>query len=660
MRILRLVSALFFLAAFPSGLLAQRIPVNPRFGAVSDEEILMTSYEPDTSASVLILYRHHEVDASFSATGRPTRKETITERVKILKESGKQFPDTRILYRTNCSPREFVSDIKVSTYNMEGGKRTVDKLSRKMIFDEEVSETLRSVSFSAPNVRVGSVVEMSFTLTSPYVADIGTLELQLAHPVNWSEVTVSYADYFSFNRMERGGHPCEFTRDSRTETLMFDRGDRFSFTLNVDRYKAVDVPAIRKAPHCYCPAQYCLAVDYDLHSFVIPGVAFEDFSTSWDRVDEQIRDDLRHGEFFSKCRFADEVQAVASSTAEDLARIAAIRDLVAEKVKWNEQYNVIPRTAKALKAGSGDTADINAIAATALAAAGYAVEPVYIRTRNRGVLADYHVSRDAYNTVLLRVTNGEGRTFFMDAARKYTAPNVLPETYLVPRARVIPREGSGYWENLTSLSRNQLTRQVEMTVAPDGTLHGKSTTAGYNGYAVQLKSDRGDYDTEEEFISSIEQEEGIEVLSLQFTGADTWGPDARMEVEFEDQADAAGGLIYVKPFLQAFHAESDFRDPERKIPVDFPFAHRINYMARITIPEGYTVESLPQPIRMASEVAKSRVVMQCVYDGDRTVTLNYVFNMDAMVVPAEQYQDLRAYWEQLCGLYRSVIVLKKG
>ena len=101
MRILRLVSALFFLAAFPSGLLAQRIPVNPRFGAVSDEEILMTSYEPDTSASVLILYRHHEVDASFSATGRPTRKETITERVKILKESGKQFPDTRILYRTN-------------------------------------------------------------------------------------------------------------------------------------------------------------------------------------------------------------------------------------------------------------------------------------------------------------------------------------------------------------------------------------------------------------------------------------------------------------------------------------------------------------------------------------------------------------------------------
>ena len=61
-----------------------------------------------------------------------------------------------------------------------------------------------------------------------------------------------------------------------------------------------------------------------------------------------------------------------------------------------------------------------------------------------------------------------------------------------------------------------------------------------------------------------------------------------------------------------------------------------------------------------SEVAKSRVVMQCVYDGDRTVTLNYVFNMDAMVVPAEQYQDLRAYWEQLCGLYRSVIVLKKG
>ena len=80
-----LIPALLFLSMAAR---AQSIPVNPKFGAVSDAELEMTTYQPDTSAAVVVLWRRLEVEAAFSGSFGLTRKVTLTERVKILKESG--------------------------------------------------------------------------------------------------------------------------------------------------------------------------------------------------------------------------------------------------------------------------------------------------------------------------------------------------------------------------------------------------------------------------------------------------------------------------------------------------------------------------------------------------------------------------------------------
>ena len=148
---------------------AQTIPVNTKFGAVSDAELEMTVYPPDTSAAVVVLYRNQEVEATISSALGFARRIIHTERIKILKESGKDYADFKIYYSTDCEPREYVEGIKVVTYNKENGKTIVNKLPRKLIFDEEVSENRRAVSFSPQNVRVGSVVEITFTYESPYV-----------------------------------------------------------------------------------------------------------------------------------------------------------------------------------------------------------------------------------------------------------------------------------------------------------------------------------------------------------------------------------------------------------------------------------------------------------------------------------------------------------
>ena len=175
---------------------AQSIPVDTKFGAVSDAELELTEYAQDTSAAVLVLYRHRDVLISLNGQGEFYRKEVFQERVKILKESGKSYPEYKLYYR---EPQDFVTDIKVVTYNMSGGKKTTDKLSKKMIFDEEVSGKIHSVSFAAENVRVGSVVEVTYTQKNPRIADFDGISLQDDVPLNLCEATVAYIPCFIYN-----------------------------------------------------------------------------------------------------------------------------------------------------------------------------------------------------------------------------------------------------------------------------------------------------------------------------------------------------------------------------------------------------------------------------------------------------------------------------
>jgi hypothetical protein len=70
---------------------AQTIPVNPKFGKVSDAEIDLTVYEPDTAAVAVMLYREYTMELIISnVTGDISKEITVHERIKVLKEEGKK------------------------------------------------------------------------------------------------------------------------------------------------------------------------------------------------------------------------------------------------------------------------------------------------------------------------------------------------------------------------------------------------------------------------------------------------------------------------------------------------------------------------------------------------------------------------------------------
>ena len=197
------------------GVSAQTIPVNPKFGAVSEAEIDLLTYEQDTTAALLLLYTSREVTVGINAAGRLYRDIRVRDRWKVLKESGKDEIDYEIFHSVDNDYVETVRGINVVTYNREDGKVSSQKMSKNYIFDEKYTEGVRRLTFAPENVKVGSVVEVTYVYTSPTVK-IGSLRLQAAYPINLAEVKIMYGDFISYNVYSRGSIPMERKRDYRS------------------------------------------------------------------------------------------------------------------------------------------------------------------------------------------------------------------------------------------------------------------------------------------------------------------------------------------------------------------------------------------------------------------------------------------------------------
>ena len=118
----------------PLCLSAQTIPVNTKPGKVSAEECSMTTYPLDTAAAALILYEQHDVRIDFNvSTGSPHQWVDHFERIKILKESGKDYADFSLLFSTRPNDNESFPTISVTTYNWENGKVVSTKMQKSSI-----------------------------------------------------------------------------------------------------------------------------------------------------------------------------------------------------------------------------------------------------------------------------------------------------------------------------------------------------------------------------------------------------------------------------------------------------------------------------------------------------------------------------------------------
>ncbi len=635
---------------------AQSIPVNPKFGAVSKEEVEMETYARDTSAAIMLLYTCRSVEVGLNMGGL-YRTLQVHDRWKVLKEAGKDQVDYEIFHSYSNDYLENVRKINVVTYNLEDGKVKSQKMSKEYIFDKKHTEGVRRLTFAPENVKVGSVVEVSYVIESPTI-QIGTVELQKSVPINLSEAKIAYGEFISYNVTSRGYVYFDKEQEVHLRSL---GGADYSFNEYTDIYRAVDVPALKKEPYCFCPTFYRTAITYDLRGIYISGIIDKDYSRTWENVDEQM---VSTG-LIDCCKAHDkDAKGLAESLAalpDEVSRIAAVRNYVMEKVKWNGDVARFPAKGRSVaKEGTGDSADINAMVASALNTLGYKAEPVLVKLRSRGPMVEFMRSLDTYDAMILRVSCPNGEVHYLDAARRDAYVDILNPDYLVSKARLITLEKQGAWVDLTQdMPDNSLNETVQFQFNEEGVLTGSAriTASGIASYDIRLHYHS--FANEEEWIEDTERDEGIHVTEMHLDDPDLYTGRSTVNYRFETDQTLGGEYLYINLFLTKFHSETAFRSEERTLPVEFPYPNQITYRLSVLIPDGYEVESLPASVGYTCTSMDNTVMqLKCAHQGN-VATMIYRMNLGNLLVPDSGYKDLRLFWEEICRVEKSVLVLKK-
>lgn len=192
----------FFLLSLSGLLYGQKAPA--KFGDIPMEDMKMTVYPKDSSAEAVVL-----VDYGGSTIAYDERKgfqlafERL-RRVKILTKEGLRWADFSIPLYHVSDQEEKVSNLKVVTYNLENGKINEAKAKSETFIKEKYDANLNFTKVAWTNVKVGSVLEISYKVTSDFLFNFQDWEFQTTIPTRWSEYRARIPEYYNYEKYMQG------------------------------------------------------------------------------------------------------------------------------------------------------------------------------------------------------------------------------------------------------------------------------------------------------------------------------------------------------------------------------------------------------------------------------------------------------------------------
>jgi len=647
-----------------------------RFGKVSKAELEEKVHPIDSSANAAYLYKHRRTYFTFSQSQGFLIVNEIHERIKIYNKDGFLYATREIpYYYPESGSSDKITGIKALTYNSKEGKVSEEKLSKKDIFETKINENYKMKKITMPEVKEGSVIEIKYKITSPYIYSIDDLQFQYGVPVNKLEYSIAIPEYYKFNQMAKGYYsivPENRTVNSRQSftTTSVNTGraginsssnQQFEYKTLISEYKAENIPALKDdEPYVGSVRSYRGGISYELTAIQYPNSSPELFSTSWDKVTKQIYTSTGFGKELTKSNFyEDDLSTLLASANNDIEKIVAIYQFVKSKVKWNGSYGKYSDgLKKAYKEGSGSSADINLMLTSMLRSANLNADPVLVSSRNNGV--PLFPTINGFDYVISIVFIGD-KYLLLDATEAYGEPNVLPVRALNWNGRVVRKDGSSSWVPLTSSKFAEQDHFVNATIdIEDGAVNGMMRSKYLNLSALSFRN-RFNGITEESMRSKFEEDYNIEIEDLKVQNKLALGKPVARVVKFssEDLLEEINGKIYIDPLLFFTSNVNPFKADERKYPVDFNSPWKRKYMISLELPEGYSVETIPEDmaIGMSDRLGFFKYVIK---QAGNKISVLCSLQINQGKINPTYYNELKDFYKKMIEKQTEKIVLVKS
>lgn len=665
----KLLIALFLLSLFFTN--AQTY----KFGKVSVDELKETTCTIDSTASAAILYKERFTHFEYEESqGFYIVNEYFT-RIKIYNKEGYDYASHSIpLYQSNSANEEVMS-IKGATYNLENGNIVKSKLENDAVFLEKTNKYWSQKKFTMPNLKEGAVVEWEYAVKCPFYSKLDEVVLQTEIPIFKNAVNITIPEYLIFNTNTKGylNVPLQQSKKNRTLDLSYTErydNDRLGYktervqssvTFNEAVYKIdmSNVPSLKEEPFAGNIDNYAAGLLFELAVTKFPGSNIETISNDWEAVAKNINESEDFGkELKEKSHFIADLPGVLEGKITEMDKINAIFKHIKTKIKWNDfnGFYTDLGVKKAYKEGLGNVADINLNLISMLREAGFDANPVLISTVSNGI--PYFPSRNAFNYVIASVKTADG-TLLLDASKSYTIPNVLPESALNFNGREIKPDGKSEWIKLYA-QKHSISKTVANLKFTESGFEGNARKILNLSFAMNYRNEMIGK-TKEKIVEDLNEDyENIDVIDVRINNLEDLDKEVNETIKFETDSyfEEISGKTYINPMFFYQTIKNPFKLEQRDYPIFYnkPWVNAVTI--NLTIPENYTIESMPESAEIALPENLGIFVYKLVQN-DQIILIESSIVINEPVIQATQYNIIKDFYRDIIKKQAEKIVLIK-
>ncbi|GGF20802.1 DUF3857 domain-containing protein [Hymenobacter cavernae] len=681
LRVLRGVLALAVLSGTGLTAYGQADPI--KFGKPDPQDFEAKNFVADSAAEAVILCDFGRSRFEMMENDFKVVYDRVL-RIKILKKSGYDWATLKVpLYKKDKQEEKLVN-LRGYTYNMVNGQLTKDKLESSAVFSEQRSTNTSVRKFTLPNVRVGSVIEVAYTVNSDFLFNFQDWQFQHSIPVRWSEYRAGIPEYFDYKMLMQGYEA--LTVQERTEntgqfTIRFAGGftgesswsggsgrqaaSSETVTARVTNYRWAmqNVPAFNDEPFMTTSDDYVSRIDFELAGVQWPNEAYRSVAATWEKINTSLLDDETFGAQLKRGGFLKEKVAAIMAQHTDLgARVAAVHQLVRQSIKHNGQnrFYATSTLRHAYDQHTGNAADVNLLLIALLRDAGLEANPVLLSTRDNGAVNQNLPLLSKFNYVVAHVMLPDKQEMLVDATEELLPCGTLPTRCLSGQGRLImPKAEDSRWIDLQPNQRYVEYRKVDLKLDEHGALTG-NVHQEHGGYEAQHQRERLRTQGEKKYMEELAK--GHDNWSLgkyAFHQQDDLQKPLSLDYEFATTGnDAAATTLYLNPIREFAGSKNPFIHEDRRFPVNFGAGMEETTMLTITLPAGYVTEELPKQAIVELPDNGGRF-MYSVTNLNGAVQVISRMNLRKPVYSAEEYASLREFYTRMLAKHGEQIVVKK-
>lgn len=167
-----------------------------KFGKIQKPDFEITSPVLDSNANAIIIADIGSSEFEGNNKGWFKLVYRRHKRIKILNKNGFDAAAISIYLYTDGQDAERIKELKANTYSVEGDKVITTSIESKSVFEERVSKNLIEKKFTFPAVKVGSIIEYTYTMESDFMFNLQPWSFQSEYPCILSEYEVKIPDFF--------------------------------------------------------------------------------------------------------------------------------------------------------------------------------------------------------------------------------------------------------------------------------------------------------------------------------------------------------------------------------------------------------------------------------------------------------------------------------